>query len=72
MNRKQWTAILIGLLSLLADGFAAVINYLDYRLIYGNTFDTVGSVVLFWTPYLLFGAAVIVLVVVLVILMRSK
>ncbi|WP_295217777.1 hypothetical protein [Ruminococcus sp.] len=72
MNRKQWIAVLIGFLSLLADGFAAAVNYLDYRLVYGNTFGTVGSVVLFWAPYLLFGAAVVVLTVVLVILMKSK
>lgn len=72
MNRKQWITILIGFLSLLADGFAAVINYLDYRLVYGNTFGTVGSVVLFWAPYLLFGAAVIVLVIILLIVMQSK
>lgn len=72
MNQKQWIAILIGFLSLLADGFAAAVNYLDYRLVYGNTFGTVGSVVLFWAPYLLFGAAVVVLTVVLVILMKLK
>lgn len=72
MNRKQCIAVLIGLLSLLADGFAAAVNYLDYRLVYGNTFGTVGSVVLFWAPYLLFGAAVVVLTVVLVIMMKPK
>lgn len=72
MNQKQWIAVLIGFLSLLADGFAAAVNYLDYRLVYGNTFGTVGSVVLFWAPYLLFGAAVVVLTVVLVILMKPK
>lgn len=72
MNRKQWIAVLIGFLSLLADSFAAAVNYLDYQLVYGNTFGTVGSVVLFWAPYLLFGAAVVVLTVVLVILMKPK
>lgn len=33
MNQKQWIAILIGFLSLLADSFAAAVNYLDYRLV---------------------------------------
>ena len=60
MRRKQWGTLRLGVLSLAADCFAAGIQYLDRRYVYGNP------------PYGLFAAGVAVLVVLLLLVFRQK
>ena len=63
MRRKQWGTLLLGVLSLAADCFAAGIQYLDRRYVYGNPPEGIAEMVHFFAPYGLFAAGVAALVV---------
>ena len=71
MRRKQWGTLLLGVLSLAADCFAAGIQYLDRRYVYGNPPEGIAEMVHF-APYGLFAAGVAVLVVLLLLVFRQK
>lgn len=72
MFRKQGIVLLIGLLSLVADGFAALIQYLDQRYVYGNPPDGFWEILHFFAPFGLFAAGVIVITAVLLFVIRRK
>lgn len=72
MRRKQWGTLLLGVLSLAADCFAAGIQYLDRRYMYGNPPEGIAEMVRFFAPYGLFAAGVAVLVVLLLLVFRQK
>lgn len=48
MRRKQWGTLLLGVLSLAADCFAAGIQYLDRRYVYGNPPEGIAEMVHFF------------------------
>lgn len=72
MRRKQWGTLLLGVLSLAADCFAAGIQYLDRRYVYGNPPEGIAEMVHFFALYGLFAAGVAVLVVLLLLVFRQK
>lgn len=47
MRRKQWGTLLLGVLSLAADCFAAGIQYLDRRYVYGDPPEGIAEMVHF-------------------------
>ena len=72
MQREQWIVLLLGICALAADGFAAGIQYLDRRYVYGMPPEGVWEMFRFLAPYGLFAAGVVVLVVILLLAMRRK
>lgn len=72
MFRKRGLVLLIGLLSLAADGFAALIQYLDRRYVYGDPPNGFWELLYFLAPFGLFAAGVVIVIVVLLFVMRQK
>lgn len=72
MHRKQWIILLLGVCAIAADGFTAVIQYLDRRYVYGMPPEGVWEMLQFLAPYGLFAAGVAALVVILLLAMRRK
>ena len=56
MHREQWIVLLLGICALAADGFAAGIQYLDRRYVYGMPPEGVWEMFRFLAPYGLFAA----------------
>ncbi len=56
MHREQWIVLLLGICALAADGFAAGIQYLDRRYVYGMPPEGVWEMFRFLAPYGRFAA----------------